>query len=170
MRQNFAETTISLLEKVNTDYVLFICEDFTYLIEDQEYWEEIFHEISVNNLDFCMLAKIEKYNLEKYHKNYKKGNKIYLYHSSDAPTNRGVVSIDAIYKTNLLNKMLYKLKDIKEIKMHDGSTSKYINMPNFYEQYFLAENGMKSLDWQCAIPKEVVVYSYHPESQSERPW
>ena len=166
---NFAETTIRQVKKIKTDYTLFMCEDFVYP-EGKECWSQTFREFVDKDLDFCMMAKIEKYSKPEWRKNYEEGNHLYTYHSSESPTNRGVVSIDAIYKTRNLLDMLLKLRVVKEIRMQNGSISKYVNMPNFYEQYFAGENGMLSLDWKCSVPKRLLAFSYHPEDQSERPW
>ena len=165
---NFANTTIRQIENIETDYTLFMCEDFVYL-EGQSYWEKMFREFVQKDLDFCMMAKIEKYAQPEWHENYEVGETLYTYHSSNSPTNRGVVSIDAIYKTENLLEMMNTLKPVKEIKMRDGAVSRYINMPNFYEEYFVAGNGMHSLDWKCSLPKELIVYSFHPGDQNERP-
>tara|TARA_R110000782_G_scaffold267173_1_gene362332 strand:- start:6246 stop:6971 length:726 start_codon:yes stop_codon:yes gene_type:complete len=169
LHSNFAKTTLSLLTEVDTDYVMFICEDFVYL-KGRSHWAAVFKEMQVNNADFCMLAKIEKYTKKEWQNNYTEGNECFFYHSKNAPTNRGVVSIDGIYKKKNLVALLEELRDVKEVILCDGSVSKYVNMPNFFEQYFIDEKGMKSLDWVCCLPKELITYSYHPENQAERPW
>ena len=148
-------TTLELVRKVSTPYVMYLCEDFSF-IDDTEQWNNVLLEIFENNIDFVMLAKLECYANPKssFIENYEEGNYVYFYNSKNSPSK--TLSIDAIYKKNFL---IERLQEYANLYSH--------NLPNPYEAYYCFQRGLRTFDLNCAIPKELILYSYHPENQRQ---
>ena len=149
--------TLELVNKVQTPYVLYLCEDFDYLCDEKD-WNDALDEMLVKNkVDFVMLAKIEKYSnpQSEWISYYNKIEDHAMYYNGLGSPSK-VLSIDAIYKKDFL---------VERLKAY---TEKYSHhLPNNYETFYKNENGIRRFDMECAIPRKLLLYSYHPEGDRE---
>ena len=145
--------TLKLLENVTTPYVMYLCEDFEYRSKKSD-WENLASEALVkNNVDFVMLAKIEKYSQQMWNRHYEKsGEHCRFYNSKNSPSK--VLSIDAIYRKDFL---FDRLTEYTNLYSH--------HLPNNYETYYKNQNGIRRFSINCAIPKNILLYS-HPRHVS----
>tara|TARA_R110002012_G_scaffold319171_1_gene538963 strand:- start:1316 stop:2044 length:729 start_codon:yes stop_codon:yes gene_type:complete len=152
---DWAVDTLAMLKDVKTPYVMYVCEDFDYYGTRQEWDDMLYESLSENNSDFVMLAKIEKYSRPEWHHYYSgAGKHSYFYSSKNSPSK--VLSIDAIYRTEFL---IERLEEYSSLYSH--------HLPNNYETYYKHDNNLRRFDIKCSIPKDVLLFSYHPEDYSE---
>lgn len=149
--------TKELVCMTETPYTFYVCEDFEYTCGKKDWLDALEEMLIKNQVDFVMMAKIEKYsNLNsKWVNHYDRIENNAMYYSGlKSPST--VLSIDAIYKKNFL------------IDRLDEYTNKYSHhLPNNYETYYKNENGIRQFDMKCAIPRKLLLYSYHPEGVRE---
>lgn len=152
--RDWAISTLGLLDKVKTPHVLYICEDFDYL-ETKEVWESTINEALDNDMDFVMMAKIDKYLQPEWRRHYHKSGKyLHYYHSKN--TISKVLSVDAIYKKDFY---VERLKEYSEKYSH--------HLPNNYETYYKNANNLSRFDLNCCIPNRPLVRERHPDDFTE---
>ena len=151
LTSNWGEVTLELIEKVKTPYTLILCEDFDYRITNND-WVEIMNEVVERDVSYMPIGRLWKYTTEQYHSGYDEGNKLWLYPASKSPGSS--LSVDALYKTDVLKEKLI------ELKQH-GPNRFPLNLPHHYEDIFseMYNNGVRKWgdDVLCAIPKEIII-------------
>lgn len=151
---DWAVSTLDLLNKVKTPHVLYICEDFDYL-ETKNIWHSTLNEALENEVDFVMMAKIDKYLQPEWHRHYHKSSS-YLHYYDSKNTISKVLSVDAIYKTQ------FYIERLQEYAM------KYSHhLPNNYETYYKNENNLSRFELNCCIPNRPLLRERHPENFTE---
>jgi hypothetical protein len=149
--------TLELVNRVETPYVMYLCEDFDFLCGEKD-WNDALDEMLVKNkVDFVMLAKIEKYSnpQSEWISYYDKVEDHAMYYNGLGSPSK-VMSIDAIYKKDFL---VERLKEYTKKYSH--------HLPNNYETFYKNKNGIRRFDMNCAIPRKLLLYSYHPEGARE---
>ena len=151
LTSNWGEVTLELIEKVKTPYTLILCEDFDYRITNND-WVEIMNEVVERDVSYMPIGRLWKYTTEQYHSGYDEGNKLWLYPASKSPGSS--LSVDALYKTDVLKEKLI------ELKQH-GPNRFPLNLPHHYEDIFseMYNNGVRKWgdDVLCAIPKDIII-------------
>ena len=152
---DWAISTLRLLEKVKTPYVLYICEDFDYL-ETKEVWHATIKEaLKEDKIDFVMMAKIDKYLRPEWHSHYHASGEYVNYYSSKNTISK-VLSVDAIYKKDFF---IERLKEYVSLYSH--------HLPNNYETYYKNDNGLSRFDINCCIPNRPILRERHPDNHVE---
>ena len=176
--ENFkwATTTLAMLKEVKTPYIFYLTEDRMFHKTTKEEFTAVMDEVTKNDVGFVQIGKLHKYSLSKYPdrvQNYNQHNHhpwgpippyidndkhIYTFLSKNSPF--GVLSIDAIFRKDVLEKSLERLVDgswneSEENKPHILEYGKYKTAAGS-EWNWLVE-GMP--DMLCAIPKKEIVIS-----------
>lgn len=159
LTSNWGEVTLGLIERIKTPYTLILCEDFEYRITYNG-WKEIVDEFVERDVSYLPIGRLWKYTEEKYHSGYEEGKKLWFYPASKSPGSS--LSVDAIYKTDLLMEKLIELQNYPSRRFP-------LNLPHHYEDIFHEDynNGVRKWgkDVLCAIPKEVILM--HEQNETE---
>ena len=161
--RDWALTTLSMMEYVNTPYVLYLCEDQVPNMTKLDF-DNIINEFSDDlDMDYMLLTRIGKYTEDIYTKNYTEHKYGYSYLCENAPHKR--LSLDAIYRTDFFKERLEEF-----ILNHDKCTHdipfRQINLPNFYEGYYDFYNGTARFSGvKCYIPKQNILVEYNDERE-----
>jgi len=159
MTENWGKVTLELVERVKTPYTLVLCEDFEYRITNND-WNEIMDEVIEKDISYMPIGRLWKYTKEEYHSEYEDGNRLWYYSATKSPGSS--LSVDALYKTDLLIEKLTELQNFLPRRFP-------LNLPHHYEDIFHEENnmGVRVLgdDVLCAIPKDVILM--HEQNQTE---
>tara|TARA_A100001515_G_scaffold86301_1_gene68587 strand:+ start:141 stop:827 length:687 start_codon:yes stop_codon:yes gene_type:complete len=160
LTSNWGEVTLELIEKVKTPYTLILCEDFDYRITNND-WVEIMNEVVERDVSYMPIGRLWKYTQEQYHGGYEEGNKLWLYPASKSPGSS--LSVDALYKTDMLKEKLI------ELKQH-GPNRFPLNLPHHYEDIFQENynNGVRKWgdDVLCAVPKDIIIMHEQPSTET----
>ena len=159
LKANWGEVTLGMVEKVKTPYTLILCEDFEYRITYTG-WKEMMDEFVERDVSYMPIGRLWKYTEEKYHGGYESGKDLWFYPATKSPGSS--LSVDAIYKTDLLREKL--------IELQNHSSKRFpLNLPHHYEDIFHEgyNNGVRKWgkDVLCAIPKEVILM--HEQNETE---
>ena len=157
LEPNWGLITLSLLKEVKTPYTLIFCEDFTYNM-DYNYWQDIVKEVIQNDISYMPIGRLWKYTKKEYWGGYENGDLLWKYKASNSPGSS--LSVDALYKTDLLIQKLEKLMNYYPRRFP-------LNLPHHYEDIFLEPNGV--LSWgdniMCAVPKKEILI--HTQTETE---
>ena len=155
---NWGLVTLSLIEEIKTPYILILCEDFEYRI-NYGGWKEIVDEFVERDVSYLPIGRLWKYTEEKYHSGYEEGKKLWFYPASKSPGSS--LSVDAIYKTELLKERLIELQDY-------GPRRFPIHLPHHFEDIFIEPNGVTKWgdDVLCAIPKNIILMHKQEETET----
>lgn len=158
LTSNWGEVTLGLIEGIKTPYILILCEDFEYRIDYDE-WKELVDEFVERDVSYLPIGRLWKYTEEKYHSGYEEGKKLWFYSASKSPGSS--LSVDAIYKTELLKERLIELQDY-------GPQRFPINLPHHFEDIFIEPNGVTKWgnDVLCAIPKDIIIMHKQEETET----
>ena len=66
------------------------------------------NEVVERDVSYMPIGRLWKYTTEQYHSGYDEGNKLWLYPASKSPGSS--LSLDALYKTDVLKEKLIELK------------------------------------------------------------
>jgi len=158
LENNWGLVVLSILEEVTTPYTIILCEDFEYRIDYDE-WNKLMEEFIDRDVSYMPIGRLWKYTKEEYWNGYEGGKKLWFYSASNSPGSS--LSVDAIYKTELLRE---KLTDL----MNYNSRRFPINLPHHYEDIFHEPNGVTR--WGdnilCAVPKEVILMHKQEETET----
>jgi len=161
LEQNWGLITLSMVEKVKTPYTMILCEDFEYRITYDE-WNEMIDEFFERNVSYMPIGRLWKYTKEEYWNGYEDGKKLWFYSAINSPGSS--LSVDAIYKTELLKEKLIELMDCNSIRFP-------LNLPHHYEDIFHERNNNGVKKWGndilCAIPKDIILMHIQEERQLE---
>jgi hypothetical protein len=105
--KEWREPVQDLLNLTDSPYILYLCEDYTFAPElTRERFLSVLDEYKSENCAHLMLTRVRKYTELKWHTNSRKGNHLWLYHSSESP-------YDSFPAAGLIERNLYKdsLKD-----------------------------------------------------------
>ena len=171
----WATTTLAMLREVKTPYVFYLTEDRMFHKTTQEEFSNIMHEVVKNDIGWMMIGKLHKYSLSKhppriqeYNANnhypwgpippYMDNNKhIYTFLAKNMPI--GVLSIDSIFRKDILEKSLERVINTWNVKEENKAQILEYGRDRTgsnYEWNWLVE-GMPNL--LCAIPKKEVIVS-----------
>ena len=149
LEDNWGLVTLALLEEIKTPYTLILCEDFEYRVTYDE-WNKIMEEAFERDVSYMPIGRLWKYTKEEYWNGYEEGKKLWFYPASKSPGSS--LSVDAIYKTDILKERLVELQnyDTRRFPLH---------LPHHFEDIFIEPNGCKL--WGdgvlCAIPKDIII-------------
>ena len=159
LKENWGEVTLEIVEKVKTPYTLILCEDFEYRVTYNG-WKEMMDEFVERDVSYMPIGRLWKYTEEKYHDGYESGKDLWFYPATKSPGSS--LSVDAIYKTDLLREKLIELQNHPSKRFP-------LNLPHHYEDIFHEgyNNGVRKWgkDVLCAIPKEVILM--HEQNETE---
>ena len=155
---NWGLVTLSLIEEIKTPYILILCEDFEYRINYDE-WIEIVDEFVERDVSYLPIGRLWKYTEEKYHSGYEEGKKLWFYPASKSPGSS--LSVDAIYKTDMLKEKLRELQSYAPRRFP-------IYLPHHFEDIFVEPNGVTKWgnDVLCAIPKDIILMHIQEETET----
>ena len=159
LTQDWGQVTLNLVNKVETKYLIILCEDFEYRIDYQE-WKKIENEIIENRVSYMPIGRLWKYTEAPYHDFYDEGDRLWFYPASRSPGSS--LSVDAFYETDTFKFKLLELKNHSSVRFP-------LNLPHHYEDIFheSKNNGVKNLgDIMCAIPKQVILMHEQPETET----
>ena len=176
--ENFkwATTTLSMLKQVKTSYIFYLTEDRMFYKTTRKEFSDMMDEVGKNDIGFVQIGKLHKYSLSRYpdrvqHYNqhnhhpwgpippYMDNDKyIYTFLAKNCPF--GVLSIDAIFRKDVLEKSLERLVGGTDFKSKE-------NTPHILELGKHRSNLGREWNWLvtgmpdmlCAIPKEEIVIS-----------
>ena len=148
LEKDWALTTLELIKKCNTPYILYLCEDFIYL-DDNKLWFDALEESMENRVDLLMLARIDKYTQATHVKNYCHGDHVYFYSSKDSP--HLTLPIDAMHEKTFFTERLKEYSDLHSYAI-----------PNPYEAYYKHKYSIRTFDILCAVPKKILLEEVHP--------
>jgi hypothetical protein len=159
LKENWGEVTLEIVEKVKTPYTLILCEDFEYRVTYNG-WKEMMDEFVERDVSYMPIGRLWKYTEEKYHDGYESGKDLWFYPATKSPGSS--LSVDAIYKTDLLKE---KLIELQNYDSHEFPVS----LPHHFENIFHEgySNGVRKWgkDVLCAIPKEIILM--HEQNETE---
>ena len=159
LKENWGEVTLEIVEKVKTPYTLILCGDFEYRVTYNG-WKEMMDEFVERDVSYMPIGRLWKYTEEKYHDGYESGKDLWFYPATKSPGSS--LSVDAIYKTDLLREKLIELQNHPSKRFP-------LNLPHHYEDIFHEgyNNGVRKWgkDVLCAIPKEVILM--HEQNETE---
>lgn len=159
LKSNWGEVTLGLIEKVKTPYTMILCEDFEYRITYSK-WSRMMEEFVERDVSYMPIGRLWKYTEKKYHGGYESGKDLWFYPATKSPGSS--LSVDAIYKTDLLREKLIELQNHPSKRFP-------LNLPHHYEDIFHEgyNNGVRKWgkDVLCAIPKEVILM--HEQNETE---
>jgi len=149
LEYNWGLVTLSLIEEVKTPYTMILCEDYEYRI-DYDNWKEIINEFVEKDGSYMPIGRLWKYTEEKYHDGYQEGEKLWFYSALKSPGSS--LSVDAIYKTDLLKERLVELQNYEPRRFP-------VHLPHHFEDIFIEPNGVLrwGKDVLCAIPKDIIL-------------
>ena len=155
---NWGLVTLSLIEEIKTPYILILCEDFEYRI-NYGGWKEIVDEFVERDVSYLPIGRLWKYTEEKYHSGYEEGKKLWFYPASKSPGSS--LSVDAIYKTDMLKEKLRELQSYAPRRFP-------IYLPHHFEDIFVEPNGVTKWgdDVLCAIPKNIILMHKQEETET----
>ena len=160
LTRDWSKVTLDLVNLVQTEYLIVLCEDFEYRI-DYEGWKKIEAEIVENNVKYMPIGRLWKYTTQEYHGGYTEGDKLWFYKAKDSPGSS--LSTDAFYETHL-----FKMK-LLEVPFHENEGYRFPkHLPHHYEETFWEEknNAVRILgEMMCAIPKDIILM--HEQEQTE---
>tara|TARA_Y100000310_G_scaffold213351_1_gene214280 strand:+ start:808 stop:1488 length:681 start_codon:yes stop_codon:yes gene_type:complete len=158
LEYNWGLVTLSMIEEVKTPYTMVLCEDFEYRITYNE-WNEMIDEFVERDVGYMPIGRLWKYTREEYWSGYEPGKKLWLYPASKSPGSS--LSVDAIYKTELLKEKLIELVDYKSRRFP-------VHLPHHYEDIFHEPNGVTKWgdDILCAVPKEIILMHKQEETET----
>lgn len=158
LEPNWGLITLSLLKEVSTPYTLILCEDFQYNM-DYNKWQNIMDEVISNDISYMPIGRLWKYTKKEYWSGYEEGNLLWKYKASKSPGSS--LSVDALYKTDLLTQKLEELLNYQPRRFP-------LNLPHHYEDIFHEPNGVTL--WgdsvMCAVPKEEILIHTQPETET----
>jgi len=155
---NWGLVTLSLIDEIKTPYILILCEDFEYRI-NYGGWKEIVDEFVERDVSYLPIGRLWKYTEEKYHSGYEEGKKLWFYPASKSPGSS--LSVDAIYKTDMLKEKLRELQSYAPRRFP-------IYLPHHFEDIFVEPNGVTKWgdDVLCAIPKNIILMHKQEETET----
>ena len=158
LEPNWGLITLSLLKEVSTPYILILCEDFEYNMNNDK-WQQIMNEVIANDISYMPIGRLWKYTKKEYWNGYEEGNNIWKYKASKSPGSS--LSVDALYKTNLLIEKL-------EVLLNYPPKRFPLNLPHHYEDIFHEPNGVTKWgnDIICAVPKDEILIHTQPETET----
>tara|TARA_Y100000361_G_C11057290_1_gene288566 strand:- start:17 stop:685 length:669 start_codon:yes stop_codon:yes gene_type:complete len=157
LEQDWGAITLSMIKQTKTPYVLILCEDFEYRIDNTEF-KKILKEVQKKNIGYMPLGRLWKYTRKEYINGYEQGNRLYYYKAKNSPGSS--LSVDALYKKELF---VEKLEELLQYNSRRFSKS----LPHHYEDIFHEPNGVTNWgeDVLCAIPKEIIIM--HEQTERE---
>ena len=158
LEHNWGLVTLSMVEEIKTKYTMIVCEDFEYRI-DYDGWNEMMEEFIERDISYMPIGRLRKYTKEEYHDRYEEGKKLWVYSALNSPGSS--LSVDAIYKTELLKEKLIDLMNYQSQRFP-------VHLPHHYEDVFHEPNGvtMWGEDVLCAIPKEIILMHKQEETET----
>ena len=159
LEKDWGMITLSLIQEVKTPYVLIYCEDLTYDINHNE-WFKMMDEIIERDISYLPIGRLWKYTREEYLSGYESGDRLWLYPAHKSPGSS--LSVDAIYKTDLLSQKLTEL-----VTWHNKPRRFPLYLPHHFEDIFIEPNGVRPWgeDILCAIPKKEILI--HEQKDTE---
>lgn len=174
LTEEWAPTTLALVNQVVTPYTMYLCED-TMVHSSKSKIHNCIDEYIKDEYDYLLLTKIDKYlddsyvqgyapwSLEK-SPGYKKVNHGYFYLGKHSPHKR--LSTDAVYKTNWLKERIAEFIMYGDMCKHDIPIRDK-RKPNFYEGYYDFANGMaRFAELKCYIPDEPIITEFENVKQN----
>jgi len=156
LEKNWALVTLSLLEKVKTPYLLYLCED-QVLHSTYNELNNILNEIQELDIDFTNLTKINKYSKSTF-PGYTEHNYGYSYKGQHSPTGR--LSSDCIVRTDFWRDRLIEFIQNKDHCPH-RIPYPHENLPNYFEGYYDHSIGIRKFqNLKCYIPKQHLFIEY----------
>ena len=156
LEKDWALVTLSLLEEVQTPYLLYLCED-QILHSTYEELNNILDEIKRLDIDFTNLTKINKYSSNTF-PGYIEHNYGYSYKGKNSPTGR--LSSDCIVRTEFWKDRLIEFTQNKNNCPHKIPYP-HNNLPNYFEGYYDHSIGIRKFqNLKCYIPKQPIFVEY----------
>ena len=172
----WASTTLAMLNEVKTPYIFYLTEDRMFHNTTKKEFTDVMDEVVKNDIGFMQMGKLHKYSLSKHPHRIKEYNQnnhhpwgpippymdndkhIYTFLSKNSPM--GVLSIDAIFRKDVLEKSLERLlsgtwNSSIENRPHVLEYGKYRTSAGSEWNWLV--DGMP--DMLCAIPKKEIVIS-----------
>lgn len=162
LEKDWGKTTLSLINRVNTKYTLFLIEDFVAVNDDISYFEKVLKEASENNCNYILMHKIKKYTHSSLLKIYEERKNIYICDWDKYPAS--CLSIVAVFETNVIKTILnHYIKQNRDRKTHGIHTPN--NFEDFYSNWnnnfmknelpmFMFDNGIYM---KASIPKHEIL-------------
>ena len=161
LRGNCGEVTLGLIEKVKTPYTMILCEDFEYRITYSK-WSRMMEEFVENDVSYMPIGRLWKYTEKQYHDGYESGKDLWFYPATKSPGSS--LSVDAIYKTDLLKEKLIELQKYSPNEFP-------LNLPHHFEDIFHEGYGNGVTKWgdnvMCAIPKNIILMHIQEETETK---
>lgn len=159
LKANWGEVTLGMVEKVKTPYTLILCEDFEFRITYSK-WSRMMEEFVERDVSYMPIGRLWKYTEKKYHGGYESGKDLWLYPATKSPGSS--LSVDAIYKTDMLKEKLIELQEYPSRRFP-------LNLPHHFEDIFHEGYNNGVTKWgdnvMCAIPKDIILM--HIQEQTE---
>ena len=159
LKANWGEVTLGMVEKVKTPYTLILCEDFEFRITYSK-WSRMMEEFVERDVSYMPIGRLWKYTEKTYHGGYESGKDLWLYPATKSPGSS--LSVDAIYKTDLLREKLIELQNHPSKRFP-------LNLPHHFEDIFHEGYNNGVTKWgdnvMCAIPKDIILM--HIQEQTE---
>ena len=160
LKENWGEVTLGMVEKVKTPYTMILCEDFEYRITYSQ-WDRMMEEFVERDVSYMPIGRLWKYTEEKYHGGYESGKDLWFYPATKSPGSS--LSVDAIYKTDLLKEKLIELQNYPPNEFP-------LNLPHHFEDIFHEGHGNGVTKWgdsvMCAIPKNIILMHIQEETET----
>lgn len=159
LEKNWGAITLSMIKDITSPYILILCEDFEYRIGPNE-WDDIMDEVITNDVKYMPLGRLWKYTQKKYWGGYKKGKNLWFYPSTKSPGSS--LSVDALYKTELLKEKLEELLPYNPNRFP-------LHLPHHYEDIFHEPNGVRKWGENvlCAVPQEIIWMHVQEETETK---
>jgi hypothetical protein len=162
LEKDWALIALSMLQEIDTPYVLNYAEDFECNMTKEE-WENFANEaIFEKKIKFVNLTKIRKYTKQVF-PGYENGKYGYYYKAEDSPPTRvsGTGIFEKEWYIQILTEFVRKRDDYIDTIPYG-----YLELPNCLEGYLDYERGIRTYgDMQCGIPKKDIFVHWDAVTQ-----
>jgi len=180
LEKDWGKTTLRLVEKIDTKYILVLIEDFEIVNVELDYFDNAVKEMNDSSCNYALMHKLKKYLTESFKKNYEEKKFIYTCEWNKYPA--ACMSIVGIFETQLLKKILNHYISQDRMRGFSQSSSIHgIHTPNNFEDFYSTWNNnyikvglpyylkQFNTELKVAIPKrEVILHNEGEQSIKQR--
>jgi hypothetical protein len=157
LERQWAEVTLAMLEEVDTEYIINLCEDQVVHFNSTDL-KNVLNEVKELGIDYVNLTKINKYSKNTF-LGYTERKYGYSYIGSDSPTGR--LSTDCLVKVDFWKERFREFIQNKHNCPH-RIPFPYENIPNYIEGYYDHSIGVRRFkNLKCYIPKQIMFVEYN---------
>ena len=185
---NWTAVTLAMVKETKTPYVMLATEDRMFHKTNKKEFERVLLDIIDNDVSYMPIGKLDHLTVGSRYKTLEEllkptqvhgktckkqyrdsGKELFLFEAKNCPVKITSLSVDAIYKRDLLISKLEKM--VYEYNLYPTSPNRgfYQNTSKYFEDYY-SDNGGNGLrncgDMLCAVPKREIVVSDETPGES----